>query len=130
MSTITTDPISDLLTRIRNAGRARKDIVTIPHSGMKSNILKLLKEHGFISDYKVVKNGKFQELEVSLSNERPQLTLKRISKPGQRIYVKSSSLKKVNGGLGIALISTPKGIISGEEAKKMNVGGELLCEIF
>jgi small subunit ribosomal protein S8 len=130
MPKIITDPIADLLTRIRNAAKARKDIVTVPHSRMKSDILKLLKERGFISDYKAVKNGKFMELEITLNNERPELTLKRISKPGQRIYIKSSNLKKINGGLGIVIISTPKGIVSGEEAKKMNVGGELLCEIF
>jgi small subunit ribosomal protein S8 len=130
MTTITTDPIADLLTRIRNASKARKDVVVIPHSRMKTDILKLLKDRGFIGDFKVVKNGSFMEIEVSLLSDRQQLTLKRISKPGQRIYVKSTSLSKVNGGLGVAIISTPKGIISGEEAKKMNVGGELLCEIF
>jgi|WetSurMetagenome_2_1015567.scaffolds.fasta_scaffold285835_3 small subunit ribosomal protein S8 len=130
MSTITTDPIADLLTRIRNASKARKDVVSIPHSKMKLDILKLLKDRGFIGDFKTVKNGKFEEIEVSLSADRPQLTLKRISKPGQRIYVKSTSLKKVNGGLGLAIVSTPKGIVSGDEAKKMKVGGELLCEIF
>jgi len=130
MSTITTDPIADLLTRIRNASKARKDVVSIPHSRMKLDILKLLKTRGFIGDFKIIKNGKFEEIEVSLSGDRPLLTLKRVSKPGQRIYIKSASLKKVNGGLGISILSTPKGIISGEEAKKMKVGGELLCEIF
>jgi len=130
MKTIKTDPIADLLTRIRNAGKARKDQLAVPHSGVKMNILKVLKDRGFITDFKKNRNGNFEEIEVTLNQEKPYLTLKRISKPGQRIYVKSTSLKKVNGGLGVAIISTPKGILSGEEAKKMNVGGELLCEIF
>jgi small subunit ribosomal protein S8 len=129
MKTIKTDPIADLLTRIRNAGKARKDLVTVPHSGIKVNMLKVLKDRGFISDYRKVKNGNFEEIQIDLNQEKPYLTLKRISKPGQRIYVKSASLKKVMGGLGVAILSTPKGILTGEEAKKMNTGGELLCEI-
>jgi small subunit ribosomal protein S8 len=130
MKTIKTDPIADLLTRIRNAVKARKDTLSVPHSGIKINMLKVMKTRGFISDYKTVKNGDFNEIEIILSQERPELSLKRISKPGQRIYIKSANLKKVIGGLGVAILSTPKGIVTGEDAKKMNVGGELLCEIF
>ena len=130
MKTIKIDPIADLLTRIRNAGKARKDVLTVPHSGIKVNMLKVMKARGFITDYKTVKNGDFQEIEVTLNQEKSSITLKRVSKSGQRIYVKSNTLKKVNGGLGVAILSTPKGIITGEEAKKLNVGGELLCEIY
>jgi small subunit ribosomal protein S8 len=129
MKTIKIDPIADLLTRIRNAGKARKDRVLVPHSKIKAHMLKVLKDRGFVSDFRQIKNGTFEELEITLNQEKPSLTLKRISKPGQRIYVKSTSLKKVNGGLGIAILSTPKGILTGEEARKMNIGGELLCEV-
>lgn len=125
-----TDPIADLLTRIRNAYKARKDMLTIPHSKMKSSILQVLKDKNFIQDYRTVKNGKFDELEVILNEEIRNLTLKRVSKPGQRIYINSTSIKKVNGGLGLSILSTPKGVMSGHEAKKQKLGGELICEVY
>lgn len=127
---MTLDPIADLLTRIRNAGMARKETLTIPHSKIKMGILKVIKERGFITEFGKVKNESFDEIEITLNQERGVITLKQISKPGQRIYVKSGTLRKVNGGLGVAIISTPKGIISGEQAKKLKVGGELICEIY
>ena len=130
MKTIKIDPIADLLTRIRNASKARKDLLHVPHSKIKLNMLKVMKERGFVTDFRTVKNGNFDEIEVTLNQEKPGLVLKRISKPGQRIYIKSTGLKKVNGGLGVAILSTPKGILTGEEARKMKTGGELLCEIF
>jgi len=126
----TLDPIADLLTRIRNAYSARKDTVKISHSKVKMAILKVLKDRKFVYDYKEVKNNGFNEIEITLHNGINRLNLKRVSKPGQRIYVKSAMVKKVNGGLGVAILSTPKGILSGEEAKKMNIGGELLCEVY
>ena len=127
---MTLDPIADLLTRIRNAGTARKENLTIPCSKMKIDILKVLKTRGFITEFNKVKNNEFDEIEIILNPDRDAITLKQISKPGQRIYVKSSTLRKVNGGLGVAIISTPKGVISGEEAKKLKVGGELICEVY
>ena len=130
MKTIKIDPIADLLTRIRNASKARKDLLLVPHSRIKLSMLKVMKERGFVTDFRTLKNGNFDEIEVTLNQEKPELVLKRISKPGQRIYVKSTSLKKVNGGLGVAILSTPKGILTSEEARKMHIGGELLCEIF
>lgn len=130
MPVIKTDPIADLLTRIRNAARARKDQVSMPHSNLKMAVLQVLKDRGFVSDFSKVKNGDFDEIEVKLMEDRRYMTLSRVSKPGQRIYVKSSTLKKVNGGLGVAILSTPKGVISGEEAKKLKVGGELICEVY
>lgn len=126
----TTDPIADLLTRIRNAYMAKKITLTLPHSKEKSAILQILKDRHFIHAFKEVKNNQFAELEIELNSNIHSLVLKRISKPGQRIYTKSSLLKKVNGGLGVAILSTPKGIMSGEDAKKQNVGGELICEIY
>lgn len=125
-----TDPISDLLTRIRNAYMAGKESVTIPHSNTKMAILKVMKDRNFINDFSQQKNDKFPEIVVKLNSERNDITLKRISKPGQRIYMKSQALNKVNGGLGVAIISTPKGIMSGEEAKKQKVGGEIICELY
>jgi small subunit ribosomal protein S8 len=130
MTTIPNDPIADLLTRIRNAGKVRKDALTLPYSRVKLDILKVLKARKFITDFNKVKNGEFDEIEVSLNQEQPSITLKRISKPGQRIYIKNSNIKKVEGGLGVAIISTPKGIMSGEDALKAKLGGELLCEVY
>lgn len=125
-----TDPISDLLTRIRNASMARKDTVTMPYSKMKMAVLKVLQNKGFIQEFNNVKNNDFQEINVVLVPGRKDISLKKISKPGQRIYVKTSQIKKINGGLGVAVISTPKGIMSGEDAKKQKLGGEFICEIY
>lgn len=123
------DPIADLLTRIRNAMMARKDVVIVPSSNMKKAVLEVMKKRKFISDYQVTKENSFEEIEIVINQDKKNLTLKRVSKPGQRIYLQNSQIKKVNGGLGVAIYSTPKGVMSGEEALKMKVGGELLCEI-
>ncbi len=125
-----TDPIADLLTRIRNASMARKDTVTVPYSTMKMAVLKVLQNRGFVQEFNNVKNNDFEEINIVLNPARKEISLKKISKPGQRIYVKTSQLKKINGGLGVAVLSTPKGVMSGEEAKKQNLGGELICEVF
>jgi len=125
-----TDPIADLLTRIRNASMARKDTVVVPFSNVKMGILNVLTKRGFIEESSVVSNNGFKEINVVLKPERRGLSLKRISKPGQRIYLKNTQLKKINGGLGVAILSTHQGILSGEEAKKLKLGGELICEIF
>jgi small subunit ribosomal protein S8 len=125
-----TDPISDLLTRIRNGYKSQKDTIVVPHSVQKLSILKVLKDKKFVSEVKTVKNGKFLEIEIALNPELYEVSLKRISKPGQRIYLKYEQIGKVNGGLGVAVISTPKGVMTGEEAKKLKVGGELICEVY
>ena len=125
-----TDPIADLLTRIRNATMARKDNLVVPYSKMKMGVLKVLQKKGFIQEFNNMKNEQFEEIKIVLMPGKRDLVLKRVSKPGQRIYIKQSEIKKVHGGLGVAIVSTPKGIMSGEEAKTMNLGGELLCEIF
>ena len=127
---MTTDPIADLITRIRNAAMARKETISVGHSKAKEGVLKVLQKKGFISEFSIEKNGKFDDLKITLNPEKGKFSLKRISKPGQRIYIASKSLKKVHGGLGVAVLSTSKGIMSGEEAQKMNIGGELLCEVF
>jgi len=126
-----TDPIADLLTRIRNASRAHHDNVTIPYSKIKEGILDILKKMKFVSDFKVTTNEKnFKEITVELLEERSNVTLKRISKPGQRIYVKSQDLKAVKNGLGITILSTSKGVMTNLQARKQNLGGELICEIY
>lgn len=125
-----TDPIADLLTRIRNASMARKDSVTMPFSNMKMAVLKVLQERGFVQEFSKMKNNDFDEITIVLNPMHRDINLKKISKPGQRIYVKTTQLKKIHGGLGVAIVSTPKGIMSGEDAKKQKLGGELICEIF
>jgi len=125
-----TDPIADLITRIRNAYMSRKETVTVPHSSTKMAILKVMKSRKFINNFKEKTEGKFKEIEIELNQEKRDITLKRVSKPGQRIYLKSTELKKVNGGLGVTIVSTSKGILSGEEAKKQKVGGEVMCKIY
>ena len=124
-----TDPIADLLTRIRNAVRARQAKTVVPYSKIKVAILEVMKKKNFINDYKVVKNGNFDEIEVMFNSKLNELSLKRISKPGKRIYVKKGAIKPVIHGYGIAIFSTPRGIMTGEEAVKTGVGGEYLCEV-
>ena len=124
-----TDPIADLLTRIRNAVRARQAKTVVPYSKIKVAILEVMKKKDFINDYKVVKNGNFDEIEVMFNSKLNELSLKRISKPGKRIYVKKGAIKPVIHGYGIAIFSTPRGIMTGEEAVKTGVGGEYLCEV-
>lgn len=128
------DPIGDLLTRIRNAYLARIIEVRIPYSRVKVDILKILKKNKYITDYEVIteENNK-QSILVTLNNVRDTKyvpTLKRISKPGQRIYVGSKDIRKSRNGQGIFIVSTPKGVVTGYEARSLNVGGELLCEVF
>ncbi|MBI2464096.1 30S ribosomal protein S8 [Candidatus Peregrinibacteria bacterium] len=125
-----TDPIADLLTRIRNAHKAGHERVTIDYSTQKDAILNVLARKNWIKKFEIKENGKFKEAEIMLNLERPEMHLKRISKPGQRIYVKKHDIKKVKNGLGIAIVSTSKGIMSGEEAYHENLGGEFICEIY
>ena len=130
------DPIADMLTRIRNASAARHDSVNIPASKIKVAIAKVLKEEGFIKDFAVVaEEGKPQpNLKVELSyggRKQPVLNgLQRVSKPGLRVYVQRREIPRVYGGLGIAIISTPRGVMSGQEARRAEVGGEVLCYVW
>lgn len=125
-----TDPISDLLTRIRNALAARHTDVHMPYSRMKENILKILKEKEYIKDYAILKDSKFPELRVMFNENSEKITIRKISKPGQRIYKKYEQLFRVNNGYGISIVSTPKGIMTGDDARKKKLGGELLCEVY
>jgi small subunit ribosomal protein S8 len=132
MST-TNDPIADMLTRIRNAVKAEHLKVDIPASKMKISIAKILKDEGFIKNYKIIEDNKQKVLRVYLKyNEHNQsaiLSLARISKPGRRIYSKAQELKPVYNNIGIRILSTPKGVITNKAAQKLNVGGEVICEI-
>ena len=132
MST-TNDPIADMLTRIRNAIKAEHLKVDIPASKMKVSIAKILKDEGFIRNYKIIEDNKQKILRVYLKyNEQSQsaiLSLVRISKPGRRIYSKAQELKPVYNNIGIRILSTPKGVITNKAARKLNVGGEIICEI-
>jgi small subunit ribosomal protein S8 len=129
-----TDPIADMLTRIRNAGHARFDKVDIPASRMKISLARILKDEGFIKNYKVIKDNRQGILRVYLKYGDQQQSLiqglRRISKPGRRVYAGSEELPRVQGGLGVAVISTSKGVVSDRHARKMQVGGEVLCEIW
>lgn len=130
------DPIADMLTRIRNAVSSRHDSVLIPASKTKVAIAQVLKEEGFIKDFSVVaEEGRPQpNLKVDLSyGGRKQTVLtgiQRVSKPGLRVYVQRREIPRVYGGLGIAILSTPKGIMSGQEARRQEVGGEVLCYVW
>jgi small subunit ribosomal protein S8 len=128
------DPVADLLTRIRNANLARHEKVTLPSSKLKVEIARLLQEEGYIDGWDVVKDGQFQSLVITLkysdSRERVIKGLKRISKPGRRIYAKHDRLPKVLGGLGTAILSTPTGVITSRQAAERGIGGEVLCFVW
>ena len=129
-----TDPIADMLTRIRNANQNRAHTVTMPSSNMKEKIAEILKDEGFIEDYKVEKNDVQNILTLTLkysqNKERVITGLKRISKPGLRVYAKAENIPRVLNGLGIAIISTPKGVMTDKLARKENVGGEVIAYIW
>lgn len=131
---LVTDPIADLLTRIRNANQMRYNEVVIPSSNVKLSIVKILKDEGYIENYKVEKNEVQNNIIVTLkygkNKERVISGLKRISKPGLRVYAKAEEIPTVLNGLGISIVSTPKGIMTGKEAKKENLGGEVLAYVW
>ncbi|MCD5385404.1 30S ribosomal protein S8 [Candidatus Gracilibacteria bacterium] len=128
------DPIGDLLTRIRNAYMARITDVKVPHSKLKADIAKILKKNKYIADFEVIDEGNNKKtIGLTLNDVRTTKyvpTLSRISKPGQRIYIGAKDIRKSRNGHGIYIVSTPKGVITGYEARSLNVGGELLCEVY
>ena len=128
------DPIADMLTRIRNAIMARHDSVLIPASRMKLSIARILKEEGFITDYEVLRSKPHRAIKIYLKysdKNQPVLSgLERVSKPGLRVYVQQKEIPRVYGGLGIAIVSTPKGVLTGQQAWHQGVGGELLCYVW
>lgn len=131
---VLTDPISDMLTRIRNANHRKHKTVDIPASKMKAEILKVLKDEGFIADFNRKNNDVQGTLHVTLkyleNDERVVRGLKRISKPGLRVYARNNELPRVLNGLGIAIVSTSQGIMTDKEARKRNIGGEVLAYVW
>ena len=132
---MTNDPIADMLTRIRNANTAKHDTVDVPASKIKLAIAEILVEEGYIAKYDIVEDGNFKTIRITLKygadkNEKIISGLKRISKPGLRVYASKENLPKVLGGLGIAIISTNKGIVTDKVARQLNVGGEVLAFIW
>ena len=130
-----TDPIADMLTRIRNANTSKHDTVDVPASKMKVSIADILFKEGYIQKYELVDDGSFKTIRITLKygkdkNEKIITGLKRISKPGLRVYAGKDELPRVLGGLGIAIISTNQGVMTDKEARKLNVGGEVLAFIW
>lgn len=126
------DPIADMLTRIRNAQMARKDSVLIPYSKIKYSIASVLQEEGYIETYQIKLINNISNIQVNLKyySGFPVIeSIKRVSKPGMRIYKSVSNLQEVLGGLGTSIVSTSKGVMTGRKAKKMGIGGEIICEI-
>ena len=129
------DPIADMLTRIRNANTAKHDTVDVPASKMKIAIANILLDEGYIAKYDLVEDGHFETIHITLKygvdkNEKVISGLKRISKPGLRVYASTENIPKVLGGLGTAILSTNKGVVTDKEARKLGVGGEVLCFIW
>ncbi|WP_234123247.1 30S ribosomal protein S8 [Clostridium hydrogenum] len=134
MSGVTTDPIADLLTRIRNANIVKHEVVELPSSKIKKSIVDILLREGYIKDIEEYKDGVVPMLRLSMKygkgKERTITGLKRISKPGLRVYCRKEETPKVLNGLGIAIISTSKGIVTDKEARKLDLGGEVLCYVW
>jgi len=129
-----TDPVADFLTRIRNAMRARHQKLDVPASKLKAEIARILKEEGYIANYKPAEENGMKILRVYLkygtNNESVICDLRRVSRPGCRVYQGKNEIRRVQGGLGIAILTTPKGVMTGRQARREGVGGELLCEVW
>jgi small subunit ribosomal protein S8 len=126
------DPISDMLTRIRNAGRALLPVVELPHSRMKESVAKILKTEGYVADVAVEGNA-IKKLKIRLKYQGKKNViegLKRVSRPGLRRYVGATEIPRVLSGMGVSILSTPEGVMTGAQAKKKNLGGELLCYVW
>jgi small subunit ribosomal protein S8 len=130
----TSDPVSDMLTRVRNAMRARHPKVDVPSSKLKMEIARIMKEEGYILNYKMADEGTKKSIRIYLkytpANEPVISKIERVSRPGCRVYVGSQDVKRVLGGLGISILTTPRGVMTGSAARRENVGGELLCKIY
>ena len=129
-----TDPVADFLTRIRNAMRSRHQKLDVPASKLKAEIARILKEEGYISNYKPTEEDGMKVLRVYLkygaNNESAIRDLQRISRPGCRVYLGKDDIRRVQGGLGISIMTTPKGLMTGRQARREGVGGEILCEVW
>ncbi|TGN18357.1 30S ribosomal protein S8 [Leptospira idonii] len=128
------DPIADMLTRIRNAQQAKHELCVIPGSKIKKSILDLLKEEGFLDDVQTVKNGSFDDFQVKLkydTEKKPVIRMiERVSTPGRRVYIQSGEIRPFRNNIGTLILSTSKGVMTGKRARKLRVGGEVLCKVF
>jgi small subunit ribosomal protein S8 len=126
------DPLADMLTRIRNAGMVRYETVDVPMSNLKVDVAKVLRQEGYINDYEIIEDNKQGTLRIALKygpkDERVISGIRRVSKPGLRKYVKADDIPKVLSGLGISILSTSRGVITDREARRLRIGGEILCE--
>ncbi len=131
---MTTDPIADMLTRVRNALKSRHSKVDVPSSKLKLEIARIMKDEGYILNFKLAEEGVKKTIKIYLkytpANDSVISHLKRVSRPGCRVYVGSKEVPKVLGGLGINILTTPQGVMTGKSARKANVGGEVLCQIY
>ena len=129
-----TDPIADFLTRIRNAMRSRHQKLDVPASRLKTEIARILKEEGYVANFKATEEGGQKVLRVYLkygpNNEAVIRDLRRVSRPGCRVYLGRDEIRRVQGGLGISIMTTPKGVMTGRQARREGVGGEILCEVW
>lgn len=128
-----TDPLADMFTRIRNGSQAKLESVDVPFSKMKQEIVKILKEEGFINNFKVIEDDSHQTIRIFLkydANRKGIIHIKRVSKPGRRVYVGVDKIPSVMSGFGISILSTPRGILTDKDARKLNVGGELICQVW
>ncbi|MBI3984237.1 30S ribosomal protein S8 [Candidatus Microgenomates bacterium] len=131
MKRAVTDPIADLLTRLRNACLVAAASTVVPHSRMKEQLVKLLADYGYVGGFKVDRTGRFAVIEVELAGaKRPITNLKSISTPGRRVYRRAGDIRIVRGGLGLAIVSTSQGLMAGHTAKARQLGGELICEVY
>lgn len=131
---MTTDPIADMLTRVRNALKARHQKVDVPASKLKAEVARILKEEGYIVNYKQAEEGSLKTIRIYLkytpANQPAIAHLERVSRPGCRVYIGSKDVPRVLGGLGINILTTPKGVMTGRAARKEGIGGELLCQVW
>ncbi len=130
---VSTDPVADMLTRIRNAAAVNKDAVSMPHSKLKEAVARILSAHNFVGDVTVSEEGVGKQLVINVARHagRPAITeVTRISKPGRRMYTSADAIPTYKGGRGIVVISTSKGVMTGADAKKQRLGGELICQIY
>jgi small subunit ribosomal protein S8 len=131
---VITDQIGDMLTRIRNAATVRHDTVEMPASKLKIEILKILKEEGFINDFEVIKGKPEKLIKIKMryieNNKSIISGIERVSKPGLRVYAQHNEIPRVYGGVGVAILSTPNGVISGQQARRQKVGGEVICYVW
>ncbi|MCC5814104.1 MAG: 30S ribosomal protein S8 [Leptospira sp.] len=128
------DPIADMLTRIRNAQRAKHESCVIPGSKLKKNILSLLKDEGYITEFNPVQTGSFEDFQVKLKydqNKQPVIKLiQKVSKPGRRVYIQSADIRPFRNNLGTLILSTSQGVMTGKKARQLKIGGEVICKVY